>query len=46
MNVRLLLELLEEYTADMERRGRPWSERDHLVHTHNIIFRDQEEQGT
>jgi len=45
VNAELLLELLEEYTADMVTRGRPWAERDHLIHTYNVILRDQQEQA-
>jgi hypothetical protein len=37
------LEWLEKKADDMRRRGKPWSEPDHLEHTRNIILRDMEE---
>jgi hypothetical protein len=36
VNAELLIELLEEYAADMRRRGKPWASVDHLEHTRNI----------
>jgi hypothetical protein len=44
VNAELLIELLEEYAADMRRRGKPWASVDHLEHTRNIILRDAEGQ--
>jgi hypothetical protein len=44
VNAELLIELLEEYAADMRRRGKPWAAVDQLEHTRNIILRDAEGQ--